>query len=382
MRYVCFVCQAISRFFHRFSKKKNILLIKDDGVGDLIFWLPYQQEVRKHFPPSRYVITAFVNPAFAPLIRPFADRILRFPPYRNKLQWALVRFFFWSSHHYDMIWDFTTFPPETRPRYEIFPPDEKSFSLASFSSVSLPAAGNLKGYFRHFADVTGMTIHERNQAILAGLGISEIPPEFDYGMFCAPFPGTPEPKSYFVVCAGANDPRRTWETAKFVRLIDLLQKTYDLTAVLVGSRGEQQVCETIRLECENPSRVLNLAGRTSILQLFSAVRDAHFLIANETGTCHIGAVLGIRTFIICGLGDFGSFVPYPDGIEGVTVHSVFSSKRRCAPCRWQNEQCRQKEVYPCISDISVEEVFSLIRSRVSGGKGYSCGQEGAPSLNL
>lgn len=358
-------CCAVSRFFHRASKKKNILFIKDDGLGDLIFWLPYQQEIRRHFPESKYCLTVFPKKNFVPLLEAanISDQILKFPAYRNKLQWTLFRIYFWLFHSYDLICDVTAFPPNTRPPYGIFHPYKESFFAAVVSKMSLPGPDNLKGQFKHVINISNATIHERYQAILNVLGISAVPRNFDYRRFCAPFSEMPEAEPFFAVCIGSKDPKRNWEKEKYIELINLLQAKYALTAVLVGSKEERKSCEEVRLRCADPTRIKNFAGQTSVLQLFTVIRGSRFLISNETGICHIGGVLGVQTFIICGFGDYGSFVPYPKEAEGKTVHSIFSSKRTCKPCAWQNEQCRKQPVYPCISDITVDEVFNTVCSR-------------------
>ena len=93
--------------------------------------------------------------------------------------------------------------------------------------------------------------------------------------------------------------------------------------------------------------------------MFSIVRKASFLISNETGTAHAGVLVGTRTFIICGKGHYGMFVPYGPEKEGSLVFSIFSPDP-CANCNWLNEDCRKRGTYKCISDISVEQVFTKI----------------------
>ena len=359
---VAAVCCAVSRFFHKFSGKKNILLIADDGLGDLILRLPCLREIRRHFPPEKYSITLWLSPGFIPLASAagVADRFLKIPKWRNRLQWTVFRISFWLTHSWDMICDMTAFPPETRPWYGIFHPYKNAFFAATVYPISRPSRNNLKGEFKHIVDVSRMTAFERNSAVLSAMGISEPQRKVDFFRFCRPMPGMPPAGSYFVICSGASDPVRCWEKEKFVELIDRLRDHLGLRVVLVGAGRELESCEEIRNKCGNPEEILELAGKTSILQLFTVIRDAAFLISNETGSCHVGAALGVQTFIICGRGEFGAFVPYPEGVEGVTVHSIFSGGRTCGPCYWGDEECRKQQVYPCISDITADEVFRRV----------------------
>ena len=154
--------------------------------------------------------------------------------------------------------------------------------------------------------------------------------------------------------------RRCWEEEKFAELINLLISTTGKMAVLVGMKSEYAKNERIKSICKHHSKIINLAGKTSIMELFSVIQKAEFLVSNETGTAHIGGILGILTFIICGGGDYGSFVPYPPDIEGKTVFSIFPANHECFRCGWSNPNCIQKEIYPCIKAISVNRVFTSI----------------------
>ena len=362
--HVAAVCCAVSRFFHKFSGKKNILIVADEGLGDLILRLPALQEMRRHFPPEKYSITLWISPGLIPLasVADVADRFLKIPKWRNRWQWVFVRLSFWLTHAWDMIYDMTIFLPETYPQHDILPPYERAFFLTITTSVSHPFESHLKSRFKHVIDVSHVTTFERNSAILSFLEISAQLQKIDFRRFCRPMPGMPPAGSYFIVCAGAGDPRRRWEKEKFIELIDRLRDHFGLSVVLIGRPGEQDFCEEIRNKCGNREKILDLAGKTSIFQLFTVIRDAAFLISNDTGSCHVGAALGVQTFIICGQGEYGAFVPYPEGVEGITVHSIFSAARVCKPCFWRNEECRKHKVYPCISDITVDEVFRRVVS--------------------
>lgn len=336
------------------AREKKILVIKSDGLGDFIVWLPYAALLRKHFPADRYRILVWTDDSREDFVKmlPFVDGRV-FLRCRSRFQWLFSRLRFWMFQYYDLIINATSdqndlMIPYGRNNFCVFSrPDKKGFYDAS-------------SYCRHVIDVKNMTIHERYECILGLLGILEKAAPVNFLQFAEPyFPGDHQP--YFVICPGASDLRRCWEEEKFVALIERLLNLYGQRAVLVGSGPfEKEKCCRIRSLLKHPEKVIDLCGKTSIAQLLSIIMNAGFIVANETGTAHIGGAVGIPSFIICGRGDYGSFVPYPPGIEGKRVFSIFSAKRTCMKCYWKNPVCRKSKVYPCISDIDTDDVFEAI----------------------
>ena len=211
-------------------------------------------------------------------------------------------------------------------------------------------------HFQNVVYIDGLNIRERYQAVLSCLGITSKPEKFDYTKFCSPATGIAG--KYFVICPGAGYSSKCWEAEKFIQLTDRLLSKWNGHAVLVGSAAERDLCEQIRLTCKYPDRIKNASGELTIPELFEQIRQCDFLVTNDTGTCHIGAAIGIKTFIICGQGDYGSFVPYPP--EWKNVHCIFSN-RKCRCRLWNNEECCKQKVYPCIAEISVDDVWNNIK---------------------
>ena len=167
-------------------------------------------------------------------------------------------------------------------------------------------------------------------------------------------------KDYIVICTGASDTKRCWEEEKFAELINLLISTTGKMAVLVGMKSEYAKNERIKSICKHHSKIINLAGKTSIIELFSVIKNGIFLVSNDTGTAHVAGVVKTLSFVICGGQDYGAYFPYPSEVEGKRIFSIFCKDQRCFQCRCTNSECNMRTPYPCISAISVEQVFSTI----------------------
>ena len=350
---------AIVCWLGRLARKKDgrkaILIIKDDGLGDLILWLPYQAEIRKYYPAGKYRIDLLVKTGLADFAEqiPGVDRVLVLPVYRNRLQWTLFRIRLYLTQVYDVICNVTVSP------HGVWFPYGKANLVTMLVKGSIFEAAS--SHFRNTVFVDKLTIRERYQAVLSFLGISSEAGKFDYTIFHSPLQSVSKP--YCVICPGAGDSRRCWESEKYIHTVDRVLSEWDGTVMLVGTSREKELCERIRNLSKFPDQIQNLCGKLTIPALFSLIRQSNFLLSNDTGTCHIGAVTGVKTFIICGQGDYGSFVPYPKGMEGKQVFSIFS-KRPCRCQLWGNEECRKQSVYPCIAEISADEVWEVIQKHI------------------
>ena len=335
-------------------RKKIVLIDKSDGMGDIIMWLPYAKVMRQYYSPEKYKLNILIYHINKELIEnfDFFDKIIVIPPYRGKLQWLLFRIKFWFQNTMDILISFHYSHSDLLSAYN--PEEVISFCHSKVKSFRF---GKKSVYF----SADDLAIHDRFSVFLKYIGCHEPSIPFDYRTLILPPPSEFRNLDYIVVCPGANHSDRQWETEKFIQLINKLQKQFDCSIVLVGTRKERVICEKIYESCLKKNSIIDLSGKTSIRQLFGIISQAKLLISNETGTAHIGGVLGIKTFIIAGGGDYGDFVPYPKEIEGKTVFSIFRNDHHCFRCLWTNPDCcKDGKTAPCISDITVDMVFEKI----------------------
>jgi heptosyltransferase-2 len=94
---------------------------------------------------------------------------------------------------------------------------------------------------------------------------------------------------------GAGAPRKCWPVERFVELGRLLLRGYGLPLVVVGGAQDAPLGE--RLETElGPSRVLNLAGRTTLRQTAALLERCRVIIGNDSAPVHLAAA--VRTSVV------------------------------------------------------------------------------------
>ncbi|MDR2507669.1 MAG: glycosyltransferase family 9 protein [Candidatus Accumulibacter sp.] len=172
--------------------------------------------------------------------------------------------------------------------------------------------------------------------------------------------------AYWVLVPGAGKKERRWPLDSFSRLIEKISRDFpDLRLKLLGSAPERNLCQKLldasKIETEN------LAGQTSLAQMFEIIASASFFIGNESSGGHMAALLQVPSVCIVGGGHFGRFMPYtPERHVTRKPPAVASSEMACYGCNWQ---CRfspdPSGSAPCVARITVEEVHSALGRTLS-----------------
>lgn len=163
---------------------------------------------------------------------------------------------------------------------------------------------------------------------------------------------------YLVVVPGATyGPTKSWPKEKYKELVRRLSG--EMPVVLGGAKGERALCESI---ADGRSGVFNLAGATSLGQFIALLGGASAVIANDSGSPHIAASMGVPVVVI-----FGSTSPTWTAPLGRAVQ-VLRHPVHCSPC-FLRECPTQLE---CYEGIVVSDVFnaalSALEKRIEDGR--------------
>lgn len=188
--------------------------------------------------------------------------------------------------------------------------------------------------------------------------IAFIPPYVDERIFYPDFPLS----SYYVLFVGASDPIRMWPPEKFAEISRRIWMEFKIQGIICGGSSDIATSEKV-LTLSYPRSVINLAGKTNLLQLIGIIRHARLCISNETSAIHISASTACPSICILGGGDFGYFMPYPKIPENqnysqpIAIYKTMS----CYRCTWRCIYPRiENRCAPCIAEISVEDVWGAV----------------------
>lgn len=352
----------------RQDKESSVALIRLDGAGDFFIWLNAAKHLRQHYEGRK--VALFCNSAWAEYAEslPYWDEVVPID-YKKFLKPSAYR---WRMMLRLRFGGYATVLQPTYFRYQI---RDDVLVRTSGSPERIGWHGGSMAHLR----VTGISSaqYERSNTWYTKLLKPRLPivPEIERdaefaslvsGETVAPriasLPARPEhapgiAQPYCLLFPGASWHGRRWPTEKFSTLANQLAEKFGWHIVLGGSQGERPLCEAIEASIAAP--VTNLAGRTNWLELVELIRGAEVLVSNETSAIHIAPAVDTPSVCILGGGHYGMFVPYPRMEGRRPVPAI--KKMDCYGCGWSCTLPRDaQDAVPCIRDISVEDVFSLV----------------------
>ncbi len=163
---------------------------------------------------------------------------------------------------------------------------------------------------------------------------------------------------YYVLVPGAEfGPAKRWPAAHFAELAARLEAP----VILLGSAKEFDLCQQIAapVNALQPGKCQNLAGKTTLIQAFSAIAAAKSTVSNDSGLMHVAAALGVPQVAI-----FGSSSPLhtPPLNAKATVlwlknDATYQPPLDCAPCFAR--ACRLGHTR-CLTDITALSVLAYL----------------------
>ncbi|MEE8352335.1 MAG: glycosyltransferase family 9 protein [Rhodospirillales bacterium] len=195
--------------------------------------------------------------------------------------------------------------------------------------------------------------HSRFLSFVAGRTIDAEPPVIQWRDRRPPVEdGAP----YVVMNTGSNEPGRRWPLSGFAGLARrFLDDGYRVVfSGQAGERTDDGAVETLTSE----DGIIDLTDKTSLPELLDLINHAALVVSNDTGPAHLSIALGTPTVVIVGGGHFGSFVPYPESVAPDTARFVFQ-KMECYHCFWRcHRRANKFQLFPCIGAINEDRVWS------------------------
>jgi heptosyltransferase-1 len=340
---------------------RKILIMKPSSLGDIVMALPALGALRKRYGEAR--ISWLVRPEFAPLLKihPYIEEVIVFDrkllgkAWRNwaglKELHSLIREL--RTARFDAIIDlqglFRTGAlawlsgcprrfgmAESRELAHLFytdsvPPDADKPHMVDYYLKIAAAAGASAGA-AEFIFGQDRRAGEDTAGLLAGEGVSE--------------------GSYAVLIPGSAHPDKCWPVENFAAIADRIADEFRLRIVATGTASERDTVE--KLCGLSRTDVVNLAGRTGLVELVEVLRKAALVVGNDTGPSHIAAALGRPAVLVYGCSNPARVGPYTTNASAVAIKP--ESRGR---------EFKSADPAYDIAKIAVEQVYSKVRERLS-----------------
>lgn len=144
---------------------------------------------------------------------------------------------------------------------------------------------------------------------------------------------------------------KSWELDRFADVIAGIQNRFEGAIVLTGSSSEVRLGKALQKLIK--ARVINLIGKTTILQLGALIERCTLYLTCDSGPMHIAAAVGTPTIALFGPTDPLRHRPYGEG------HHVIEKDVSCRPC-YKRECVRKDAPNLCMTEIQTADVVERI----------------------
>jgi ADP-heptose:LPS heptosyltransferase len=164
---------------------------------------------------------------------------------------------------------------------------------------------------------------------------------------------------YLVIQPGAANGTmgaKVWPALHFDQLIsDFKIQFPDATIVLVGDAGDRSSLESMTLKWESRG-VVNLMGKTDLLQLTRVLADARLVLSHDSGIMHLANALGKPLLALYGPTDFNRTGPRGNARVLFSPHSTRGAMSGFAIT--ERELSLQYPDNACMRELPVAEVLA------------------------
>ena len=337
-----FVFAALSSYVHflKWAKvwemvrdRKNILVIRNDRFGEFLLNIPAIRALKERFPDSNIILAA------DPYVKELAARI----PYVNEI-------IAWKSgkHSLPGILKFSRMLKRKNIDIAFVMNPSKDSNIA----VRLAGIPERIGYSRKWDFLLTKKIkdlknsgqkHEIEYNLdlvgIAGAGTQNKAPSLDIGEAdpcrAGGFSIPAGPAGFIVIHPWTSDPVKRWPVERFRELALRLAKELELNILIVGGKNESAAGDSFNYL---NNRIINLTGRTTLLQLAAILKSSMLLISADSGPVHLASCVGTPVIVL-----------FRNDMPG-------KGPKRWGPWGANNIVIEKKSM----SEISVDEVFDAV----------------------
>ncbi|HPI39878.1 MAG TPA: glycosyltransferase family 9 protein [Pseudobdellovibrionaceae bacterium] len=163
------------------------------------------------------------------------------------------------------------------------------------------------------------------------------------------------PKPFICLFPGSTWATKKWTEEGFTQLAQGLVKR-SINVVLMGSSEERSLCERIQKQVPG---VVNLAGKTSILETLSLMVSSKMVVGNDSASAHLASLVQTPTLTFFGPTVLSQgFRPWG---ERATI--IENDNLECRPCGKHGPQRCPLGTHECMKSLSVEQALAVINSQ-------------------
>ena len=161
-------------------------------------------------------------------------------------------------------------------------------------------------------------------------------------------------KDFIVILHTVSWTHPTWFKERFAELADKLIEKYKAKIIFVGAEKEIEFIKEIQSLMKKKS--INLAGKTSIQELFALIKRVDLVIGIDSASTNIAAAFKTPVIALFGAGDKTIWAPYSENSISIQKDEVCTACMK-SECKWKGERYLE-----CMKAISVKDVLEAVEN--------------------
>ena len=163
--------------------------------------------------------------------------------------------------------------------------------------------------------------------------------------------GVSQDERIVVVNATASNPFKTWGLHNFSEIIEYLVNNTGVRVGFIGSDIDYDVYNRMNYSNALKKEPVNLCGKLSIQDSLALLKEAEFIIGNDSGPLHMASSVGTAVIGLYGPMPFEKW--YALGGNNILLKADLT----CIPCGLK-KKCNNKKA--CMKAISIDAVKQAV----------------------
>ena len=173
------------------------------------------------------------------------------------------------------------------------------------------------------------------------------------------------PKEYYIIFPSASTKLKRWPIENYAEIIKRIYDKTGKTLLFCGTTSDSESIEELKKLIEGVPYV-DIVNKTSLMEFISVIKEAQFVVTNDTSTYHIAVTNEIPVTIITGGYTYSKYVLYNfKESNRYKKPYIVTKKMECFDC--DNKCCKLKSedrLWPCLEAVTIEDAWKIINKMI------------------
>ena len=156
----------------------------------------------------------------------------------------------------------------------------------------------------------------------------------------------------------SGPPSRSIPVKKAISIIKSILERYSYEIILTGAPNEKDYISQVKEAFKDQSQVIDLAGKTNLLELAYVSSKAQCMITSDSGNAHVANAVGTPTVVLFGAAHGHRAKPYDQSIS----IELKLDDLECVPC--ESEHCKYND-NRCLANIENDLILKSMDKLLS-----------------